>query len=317
MEARELKSRDARQPNKKTELKTTQYKRLEKSFGQWLETLGYAASTVYGMPRQLREFLHWLEQQGCTQLESITAELVNDFIEYFKNRPNQRRSGGLSIAHVNKQIDTLQKLSKYLKATGQGTLSLKLKKLQEAAIRKRETLTRAEIQQLYHATDNSPTGMRDRAMLGVYYGCGLRKAEGLALEVSDILFERRLLYVRKAKNGRERYVPMNLKVLQDLEIYIYQGRPLLIDETTKTAALFISARGKAIQGQSLHCRLKTLQENTGNPDLQNRSFGLHALRHSIATHLLQAGLELEDIALFLGHKTLDSTQLYTHLINEK
>jgi integrase/recombinase XerD len=311
-----LKSREARQPNKEITLKTIQYKRLEKSFAQWLETLGYARSTVYGMPRQLREFLQWLEQQGITEINKITPQLTADFIHYFKNRPNQRRAGGLSIAHVNKQIDTLQKLSKYLKATGQGTLILKLKKLKEEEIPKRETLTKTEIQQLYDATDNSPIGMRDRAMLGVYYGCGVRKAEGLALEVSDVLFERRLLYVRQAKNGHERYVPINLKVLQDLEIYIYHARPLLIDETYQSETLFISERGKEMKPGAMVCRLKSLQEKTGNPELQNRSFGLHALRHSIATHLLTAGMSLENIALFLGHKTLDSTQLYTHLIND-
>jgi len=158
--------------------------------------------------------------------------------------------------------------------------------------------------------------MRDRAMFAVYYGCGIRKSEGIALEVADVLFERRLLYVRKAKNGHERYVPINLKCLQDLEIYIYTARPLLLDETTQTEALFISERGTGMQGQSLICRLKALQQKTENPELQNKSFGLHALRHSIATHLLQAGMELENIALFLGHKTLDSTQLYTHLVNE-
>ena len=158
--------------------------------------------------------------------------------------------------------------------------------------------------------------MRDRAMLAVYYGCGIRKREGTELEVSDVLFERRLLYVRQAKNNHERYVPINLKSLQDLEIYIYNARPLLIDETYQSETLFISERGREMKGQSLICRLKVLKALTGNPELQNRTFGLHALRHSIATHLLQAGMELENIALFLGHKTLDSTQLYTHLIND-
>jgi integrase/recombinase XerD len=238
------------------------------------------------------------------------------FISYFKDRPNQRKAGGLSISHVNKQIDTLQKFFKYLKATKQAELNITLKLIKEEERTERTVLSKEEIQQLYQATDNSPIGMRDRAMIAIYYGCGIRKSEGIALEVADILFERRLLYVRKAKNGYERYVPINLKCLQDLEIYIYTARPLLLDETTKTEALFISERGKEMQGQSLICRLKSLQEKTGNPELQNKSFGLHALRHSIATHLLQAGMELENIALFLGHKTLDSTQLYTHLVNE-
>jgi len=302
---------------KKLRLKTTEYQILEQGFKSWLVTLGYAESTVYGHPRQLREFLIWLECQGKNQIKQITKQLTEDFVLQFKDRPNQRRAGGLSIAHVNKQINTLNLFFKYLKNTKQYQQNITLKKLKEEEFKKREILTKEEIQQLYDATDNSLIGMRDRAMLGVYYGCGIRKREGTELEVSDVLFERRLLYVRKAKNGHERYVPINLKALQDLEIYIYNARPLLLDETYQSETLFISERGREIKGASLICRLKALKEKTGNPELQNRTFGLHALRHSIATHLLQAGMELENIALFLGHKTLDSTQLYTHLLNDE
>jgi integrase/recombinase XerD len=297
-------------------LKTTQYKVLEKGFKNWLATLGYAESTVYGHPRQLREFLSWLEQQGCTQIKDVTQKQAETFIGYFKNRPNQRRPGGISISHVNKQTDTLNKFFKYLNNTRQYNQSILLKKLKEEELKKREILSLEEIQQLYQATDNSPIGMRDRAMLAVYYGCGIRKKEGLELEVADVLFERRLLYVRKAKNGYERYVPISLKALQDLEVYIYNARPLLIEDNYHSDSLFISERGRAMKSGAMVSRLKLLKEKTGNPRLHNRSFGLHALRHSIATHLLQAGMELENIALFLGHKTLDSTQLYTHLINE-
>jgi integrase/recombinase XerD len=301
---------------KKSSLKTPNYQILEQGFKSWLATLGYAESTVYGHPRQLREFLVWLEQKEITIIKEVNQQLTIEFIEYFKGRPNQRRTGGISIAHVNKQIDTLNKFFKYLNHTNQYKQNITLKKQKEEEIKKREILTKQEIQQLYNATDNSPIGMRDRAMLAVYYACGIRKREGLELEISDVLFERRLLYVRKAKNGHERYVPINLKALQDLENYIYNARPLLIDETYQSETLFISERGREIEGQSLSHRLKILKEKTGNPELQNRTFGLHALRHSIATHLLQAGMELENIALFLGHKTLDSTQLYTHLIND-
>lgn len=301
---------------KKSTLTTVGYKRIKQGFKQWLETLGYAAVTVYGKPRQLQEFLEWLEKKEITEVKQITGAYCKEYIEYFKNRPNKRRPGGLSIAHINSQIDTLNKFSNYLKVTRQGELNLNIKLLKEEELKPRTILSKEEITQLYQATDNSPIGMRDRAMLAVYYGCGLRKSEGLGLEVSDVLFERRLLYVRKAKNHYERYVPINLKCIQDLESYIYTARPLLINDMVKTEALFISERGMEIQGQSMVYRLKILKENTGNPELQNKSFALHALRHSIATHLLQAGMELENIALFLGHKTLDSTQRYTHLVNE-
>lgn len=301
-------------------LKTAPYKRLKKDFARWLATLGYAPSTIYGLPRQLGEFLSWMECRDKTQIEEITQEDIDRFLNYFKNRPNRRKAGGLSISHINKQIDSLQKFIHYLRVTGQGKTNIRLKLLEEENPPERTVLTKTEIQQLYSVTDNDPIGMRDRAMLAVYYGCGLRKSEGTSLEVSDILFERRLLYVRKAKNQQERYVPVNLKALQDLETYIYTARPLLLNDRGAPGgnkeALFISERGTPIQGQSLARRLDVLRERCRNPGLQNKRFGLHALRHSIATHLLQAGIELENIALFLGHKTLDSTQLYTHIIHE-
>ena len=113
---------------KKSSLKTPQYQILEKGFKSWLATLGYAESTVYGHPRQLREFLVWLEQKEITTIKEVTPQLTADFIHYFKNRPNQRRAGGLSIAHVNKQIDSLNKFFKYLNNTGQYNQNITLKK---------------------------------------------------------------------------------------------------------------------------------------------------------------------------------------------
>ncbi|MBU0766136.1 MAG: tyrosine-type recombinase/integrase, partial [Bacteroidetes bacterium] len=177
-------------------------------------------------------------------------------------------------------------------------------------------LSQAEIGLLYKACDDTHIGIRDRAMLAVYYGCGLRKSEGLYLELPDVLFERRLLYVRKTKNNYERYVPMSRGVMTDIENYIYGSRPLLIARTNNENTLFISERGGRMNPESMVKRLQAIREKTGCPDLQQKSFGLHALRHSIATHLLQKGMDIENIAIFLGHRTLDSTQRYTHLVNE-
>jgi integrase/recombinase XerD len=298
------------------EIKTVKYRLLEQGFKDWLRTLGYAESTVYAMPLQLREFLHYLEQQGITKTEKLTAGLIKDFIQYFKNRKNQRRSGGLSIAHVNGQIDTINKFCKYLNKTGQLEAIIKAPYLKEENKPERTVLTLDEIKQLYKACEDSYIGLRDKAMLSVYYGCGLRKSEGLELETGDILFERRLLYIRKAKNNHERYVPMSEAVIKDLEAYIYEARPLLLSDGSKEDALFISERGRKLNPGSMVNRLQILKEQTANPALQQKSFGLHTLRHSIATHLLQKGLDIEQIALFLGHKTLDSTQIYTHIVNE-
>jgi len=84
----------------------------------------------------------------------------------------------------------------------------------------------------------------------------------------------------------------------------------------KSEALFISQRGSRIAGQSMLLRLKALQNRTGNPNLIEKEIGLHTLRHSIATHLLSSGMKLELISKFLGHSSLESTQIYTHILEE-
>ncbi len=286
-------------------------------FKEWLEILGYSHHTVYSAPLQVRELLNWLgdrmaDKTSITQVTQITQNDVEEFLEYFKNRPNKRRSGGLSIAHINKQIEAINLFFTYLKTTGEVPTKIKLKRLQSKELPNHKVLSRDEIEELYALTEVNLLGQRDRTILSLYYGCGLRKSEGLSLEVSDVLFERKLLYVRKTKNRHERYVPMTSRVMEELEDYIYYVRPLLYDDNKSTERLLLSERGLPLSGESLACRLKLLQTRTK----KGQATGLHSLRHSIATHLLEAGVDMDNVALFLGHRTLDSTQVYTHLIKE-
>ena len=148
-------------------------------------------------------------------------------------------------------------------------------------------------------------------MLSVFYGCGLRLQEGASLDMNDVLHDKRLLYVRRGKGYKERYVPVAGQPYLDIRDYIEQGRPELLKRPC--AALFIDAnKGRPISKQSLYMRIKALSRKANI----RKEVGTHTLRHSIATHLLQSGMKLERIAAFLGHAALDSTQIYTHLINE-
>ena len=149
-------------------------------------------------------------------------------------------------------------------------------------------------------------------MLSIFYGCGLRRNEGVNVDVGDINFDRSILHVRKGKNYKERLVPIGKTSLKYLQEYIYDHRPEIV-QGNKSEALFISMKARRMDGQTMLLRLKYLQHQTENEDLIEKEIGLHTLRHSIATHLLQAGMELESIARFLGHSTLESTQIYTHL----
>ncbi|MEO1076147.1 MAG: tyrosine-type recombinase/integrase, partial [Bacteroidota bacterium] len=174
-------------------------------------------------------------------------------------------------------------------------------------------------------------GLRDRAMLAVYYGSGLRRTEGVRLDLADVLTttsaggrvhpnRAAMLYVRHGKAApksgapRERYVPLAGGTARDLHAYLDEARSRLLGGRD-TTAFFVSQRGRRISGQGLLLRLQRLQARAARstPSLAGKTIGLHTLRHSIATHLLEAGMPLEEIARFLGHRSLESTQRYTHL----
>lgn len=302
---------------KKLTLKTAQYERLQHLYGEWLDLLGYAESTFNVLPNHLREFFHWLEGQQITDIRKVTGKEGKDFIRWVSERANQRKEGGLSNNHLNKYIQTLKLFSRYVRETGQSKFTLDMNMLRGERPYldgTKEILTLLEVRELYRACDYTPytpLALRDKAMLAVYYGCGLRRNEGVHLDSSDILFDKALLYVRQGKNYKERYVPMSKQVMEDLENYLYEARSYLLPQKDE---LFVTERRHTrMSDAALYIRLKQLQQKTENETLKAKSIGLHTLRHSIASHLLQAGMKLQDIATFLGHSTLDSTQIYTHI----
>lgn len=290
---------------------THAYRELELDYKEWLALLGYADNTVYNLPLYLHEFFHWLENEQVRKVEQITAEHVHDFILHLKERPHVKRGGKISHAHINKYHQAMVLLSQLVRQTNRGTFTVETQRLEQARATP-DILTAAEMKELYKACDASVLGLRDKVMLGIYYGCGLRRNEGVQLDVSDIDFKGQLVYVRKGKNYKERYVPANDTTLQHTKDYLDHSRPFLLKKN-KTSALFISDKGYRAQGQSLLLRLRRLARLARI----DKSIGLHTLRHSIATHLLQGGMKLEHIAKFLGHSSLESTQIYTHIIHEK
>jgi integrase/recombinase XerD len=301
------------------------YRYLEQSFREWLDVQGYAPSTVYNLPSHVRELLYYLEQQEITHIKELKVKHIESYYQKLKERTNQRRGGGLSNAHLNKHIQALRRFTEYLRKVGRLEIP-EIRLENEETEHKITYLTTEEAQLLFKATHATPNykinappptveaiQSRDRAMLAIFYGCGLRRTEGVSLDVGDINFDRFILHVRKGKNYQERFVPISKTNRTHLQEYIYDHRPELL-KGSKTEALFIShLYSKRMQGQSLFVRLKNLQYYTGNTDLIEKEIGLHTLRHSIATHFLQAGMKLENISRFLGHSSLESTQIYTHL----
>jgi len=313
-------------------LETPQYRYLEQSFAEWLDILGYAETTVKSLPVHVRELLNYLEQEKkITTVTQVKAKHIFDFVRYLKNRPNLTKGGGLSASHINKTIQAVTTFARYLNQTAKHNIDVHPRRLQ-AEVETRIILTPQEIKALYEATyehhrENSlAMGQRDRAIIAVFYGCGLRKDEGVRLDINDIQTEKALLFVRKGKGNKERLVPIAGRNLEDMQRYMDEGRDWFLHdnrnqwhvrkgtkkESTDDEAFFLSQKGQRLCGSGFYSRLKVLKEKAGI----RKDFALHSLRHSIATHLLQAGMDIEEIRRFLGHSTLESTQIYTHIVNE-
>lgn len=304
---------------KNLSIENRSYKELLLSFKDWLDVLGYAESTVYKLPIHLQEFFNYLECYGHSDINTITTQTVLNYYEYLKERPNQRREGALSKGHLNKLQQALYKFREYLKQHNHKGINIHLKYEAGNARDGLSVLTQDEIKELFEATHYSNPEerirYRDRAMLTCFYSCGLRRNEVVHLDISDILFDKQRIFVRKGKNYKERFVPINKHSIRILEEYIYDYRTAFYNYKD-TEALFISYRGTRLQGRGFANRLEAIIKATENGSLEERNITLHSLRHSIATHLLEQGADIEQISTFLGHASLESTQVYTHFLSQ-
>lgn len=298
--------------NKKpTRLQSSQYILLLKSFTEWLQLLNYSPLSIPTHTTALKDFLFFQEATGKLLLEQLTATDANCFIEYLQTKIGERTKKCLSNKHINKYIQSLKLFSRYIRETGRSIVAFTVERLEEEK-NKPAWLTKNEIQALYEAITDTVLGIRDKAMLAIFYGCGLRLNEGTNIELSDINQKNKVLHVRKGKHYKERFVPIADKNFEEMMLYMDYARKELLQGNQSTYFFIGANKGEQMNKQSLYIRIKKLVSKGGI----KKKVGTHTLRHSIATHLLQSGMKLERIQQFLGHAGLDSTQLYTHLLNE-
>ena len=226
-------------------IRSKQFRALEKGFLHWLEILGYSPATVTTRKRNIREFLLYLERCSIDSTQKITAYKSGRFVRYLKRRENKQCGAGLSSATINVGIATVNKFFEYLRISGTEGFTLNNLSYVSENNRLRGILTQGDIMALYDATYyrnhfahpetqtmQQAICQRDRSMLGVYYGFGLRKSEGVALDVSDVFIEKGLVHVRKGKGSKERYVPVSGRNLVHIQEYLQIGRPYLISTSS-------------------------------------------------------------------------------------
>jgi integrase/recombinase XerD len=278
-------------------------------FEQWLRVLGYAKSTVYYFPSYVRSFMHFLERSGIRKLAKIRSAHIRFFISELSQKKNIITGNPLSKNYLLNHLNAIKRFSRFLADCYNITFDCCVKITRGDPIIRR-WLSLAEINSLYASCQDTTEGSMDRAILAVYYGLGLRRSEGIALEIGDIINTTGNVYVKNGKFKKERYVPMTGSVYSDIKRYVSTTKTIRtqINKQKVDQELFISNKGKRITGSAIYERLQRLAKNAGI----KTPLPLHSLRHSIATHLLEAGMSLEKISEFLGHSSIESTQIYTH-----
>jgi integrase/recombinase XerD len=292
-------------------MRNLEFTRLTASFKEWLSIVGYSNDSVASQPRVIEKYFAFMANNKINSLDKIKPINTQNWFETEKQRKSKQTGELLKNSTLNGIIRSLKLFSQFLDETSQGALFIDLP-YEPKEIPEREILTLDEIKALYNAADETILGLRDRAMLSIYYGCGLRSKEGQFLELKDIILDRKLVHVRKGKQYKERYVPFVQNQMTDFKLYLKECRPELTTENTKNWFL-LNNKGNQTDSSFL---LKRIKELAKLAEIQ-KNIGLHTLRHSIATHLLQSGMKIESISQFLGHKNIDSTQRYTHLANKE
>ncbi len=178
----------------------------------------------------------------------------------------------------------------------------------------RNVLSEAEVIALLAAPDLSkPIGLRDRAILELFYSTGLRRAEVAALDLTDVDLTGGTVLVRCGKGGRSRLVPLGEVAAEVLLAYLRDARPRFLKKPGVTALFLAALRcGQAGQRLSAH-QIKMLVQRAGEAAGIARRVTPHLLRHCLATHMLKAGADLRHVQEILGHRRIDSTEAYTHL----
>jgi integrase/recombinase XerD len=299
---------------KKLELHNVQFIHTLEHFATRLQTQGASESQVYNKPNSVKEFLHYLEQKELTSLDAINQKLVNQYFEYLSNRPLQTKEGTMSSAYLLKHREAVLRFIEFVmsqeNAIGHGQSGIQIR-IDNTETNPITILLEEEIEQVFNACDTSLLGIRDKAVLSLLYGCGLRRKELLQLEVHEIDLNKGRVHIDKSKTKYARDVPMTKAVQQNIEEYLFNVRNNMLDSYSEQTSFLITQRGTEMSNSNLAKIMEKLSQKTN----LGKPITCHLLRHSIGTHL-HRNMTIEDVAKFLGHRSLDSTMIYTHLKNE-
>lgn len=266
---------------------------------------GLAPRTLEAYGRDLARFGAFLAQRGVRRVRGIAREHLRDYVRHLESEGLGARSRARNLVAVRRLLRHAGQQGALAEDPSEGLAAPKLPRTLPKVLRSDESVALIEA-----AGDDLPLGLRDRAMLEMLYGCGLRVGELVGLVLGAV--DRRAGLLRVVGKGRkERIVPVGEPALESLDVYLEQARPLLARAAKGPVdAIFLSRRGSAMTRQNFFQRLRGIARRAGIP---TDRVSPHVLRHAFATDLLEGGADLRAVQSMLGHADLSTTQVYTHV----
>ena len=275
-------------------------------FGDFLALeQGSSPRTLDAYRRDVERMVLFATTQGAKAPSDLTPTMLRRFVYHLKDL-------GLAPASIRRSVSAIHTYCRFL--LGDGVLLVNPSDRLETPKRWRtlpDVLTVNEIERLIAApTMDDPLYFRDRAMLELAYGAGLRVSEWISIGVKDVLFEDGVVRVF-GKGSRERLVPIGRSAMGALAIYLRELRPKL-EKGKGRGAVFLNARGEPLSRMGAWGILRKYVERAKI----TKHVSPHTLRHSFATHLLEGGADLRAVQEMLGHADISTTQIYTHVDRE-
>lgn len=271
----------------------------------WLEK-GLSDNTLSAYRRDLGSFSQWLGKKHLDLLK-VSRKHITQYLSH-------RLGLGLKARSTARMLSCLRSLYGYLLRENQlvedPTLRVENPKLGRPLP---DSLTELDVEKLLAAPDvETPIGLRDRTMLEVLYGCGLRVSELVKLRISEVNLRQGVVRVM-GKGRKERLVPMGEEAMDWVTRFMTEARNDLLKNNLHRDILFPSNRGSGMTRQAFWYRIKAHARTAAIV----RKLSPHTLRHAFATHLLNHGADLRVVQLLLGHSDLSTTQIYTHIANQR
>ncbi len=275
-----------------------------------------SSHTVQAYRRDTRRYLAFLAQRGIQDAQQVHEDHVTGFLDAL--REGDAEHPPLAATSAARTIVAVRGLHRFLVLEGETAADPAAAVTPPTPSRRLpEALRPDQVEQLLAAAalGDTPAALRDRALLETLYSCGARVSEVIALDIDDLPLAETDPMVRLfGKGGKERLVPLGRYAVEALQVWLVRGRPALSAKGRGEggAAVFLNQRGTRLSRQSAWMIMQQTAQRADLPD----TISPHTLRHSFATHLLDGGADIRVVQELLGHASVTTTQIYTHVSTE-